>query len=201
MSPLPQRVVKVGGSLLDLPQLDVALCAWLERQAPARTVLVAGGGVWVEAVRAAQQRHHFPDEDAHWLSVRAMTVTARLLARVVRATLCATSLAESAARLAGERLVVLDPEAFLREEECHLPGPRLPACWDTTSDSIAARLAAALGACELVLLKSRLPTATTRYGTAQEGYVDGFFPRAARPLATVRCVDLRDAAWPERVLD
>ena len=45
------RVVKVGGSLLDLPQLPQKLRMWLAAQSPAHNVLVVGGGPLVEQVR------------------------------------------------------------------------------------------------------------------------------------------------------
>jgi aspartokinase-like uncharacterized kinase len=58
----------------------------------------------------------------------------------------------------------------------------LPANWSVTSDSIAGRLAIALGADELALLKSVSPpvnrdTAHWLSELAVAGYVDSFFPK------------------------
>ncbi|NUQ61799.1 MAG: hypothetical protein HUU20_04880 [Pirellulales bacterium] len=72
-------------------------------------------------------------------------------------------------------------------------GPRLPHTWDVTSDSIAAALAAALSARELVLLKScaRPEPWSSLREAAEAGYVDRFLPVAAAGLDRVRFVDLR----------
>jgi hypothetical protein len=73
-----------------------------------------------------------------------------------------------------------------------MSGHRLPANWSSTSDSIAARLGQAIGANELVLLKSAtLSPPVNRRAAAQTGYVDAFFPFASMALQHVRCVDLR----------
>jgi hypothetical protein len=102
--------------------------------------------------------------------------------------------------IAAGRLVLFEPEQFLREVEPKLVSRPLPHTWDVTSDSIAARLAAVLQACELVLLKSTLPQPGTEIDrAAAEGYVDRYFPVAARGLA-VRAVNLRDDAFAEHVL-
>jgi aspartokinase-like uncharacterized kinase len=80
----------------------------------------------------------------------------------------------------------------LRHGEPRLPGTRLPANWDVTSDSIAARLAVALRAEELVLLKSTLPDAHLEVEElSQSGLVDTMFPRLCGELPAVRIVNLR----------
>src|SRR5690606_33918929 len=90
-------------------------------------------------------------------------------------------------------LYLFDPRRFLETVEPHLPGEALPIGWQTTSDSIAARVARVLTAGELVLLKSAPPDARWWPSTAAErGYVDKHFPVAAAGLV-VRCVDLRAA--------
>jgi hypothetical protein len=65
-----------------------------------------------------------------------------------------------------------------------------------TSDSIAARVASAVGACELVLMKSAPPDIpVTCEGQAQSARVDPYFPLASRGLL-IRYVNLRN---PEAV--
>ena len=46
MTAVPVRIVKVGGSLLDFPQLVPSLERFLGCQSPAATVMVCGGGPW-----------------------------------------------------------------------------------------------------------------------------------------------------------
>jgi len=64
----------------------------------------------------------------------------------------------------------------------------LPHAWSVTSDSIAARLAQAVAAGELVLLKSAAPPPDL--GAAD--YVDEWFATAARDVPSVRIVNLRE---------
>ena len=73
----------------------------------------------------------------------------------------------------------------------------LPCTWQVTSDSIAARVAARIGADELVLLKSTLPSAASDLEYwSRHGFVDGYFASAAAGLA-VRAVNLRDTRYAE----
>jgi aspartokinase-like uncharacterized kinase len=97
-------------------------------------------------------------------------------------------------------LCVLDVERFLRAS-ANVPGRmQLPFGWEVTSDSIAASVADATHAEELVLLKSTaLPAALTRSAAAEAGFVDSFFPHASRNLGHIRWVDLRGRS-PERCL-
>ncbi len=92
----------------------------------------------------------------------------------------------------------------MRDDEPKMSGPLLPHDWQTTSDSIAARLAEALAArtgkpVQLVLLKSALPPGdvTTLQQAADVGYVDQVLPTFAERVARIRCVNLRGAGWPE----
>ena len=190
MSPSIGPVVKVGGSLFDQPNLGDLLHHWLARQHPAPAVLIAGGGPWVEAIRAADQRFRLGEETAHWLSISALRLTAQLLSSLLPG-LGWTSDITQVRRSAGQ-VFVLDVEDFLRHVEPRLGGTPLPHNWHVTSDSIAARVAAAIGSTELVLLKSSLPLEGTSVRRAAElGYVDRFFPVAASPIGRIRFVNLR----------
>ena len=83
------------------------------------------------------------------------------------------------------------PCGFLEELDEGRPDA-LPASWDVTTDSIAARIAVRLGAGRLALLKSAdLPEGITREEAARLGLVDARFPRVARSLDQVECVFLR----------
>lgn len=187
-SPLSVRVVKVGGSLLGWKDFPSALNSWLAQQRPAMNVLIAGGGEFADAIRRADATHGLGDEAAHWLCVDALSVTARLLSALVNVSVVTQT--ESLPTIAPYTCV-LDPAPFLRTAEPLLISAPLPHTWGVTSDSIAARIAEHLAACELVLLKSCLPAK----GVA--GYVDEYFPIAAANLARVRCVNLRGRDFEE----
>jgi aspartokinase-like uncharacterized kinase len=180
------RVVKLGGSLLDWPELPVALREWLATQPPAANLLIVGGGSLVEAVRALDRIHELSDEGAHWLAIRAMGVTATLVAELLDVPLIDSRVDSQGLR---EGVCVLNVERLLREDAAG-PDP-LPASWQVTSDSIAARAARVVGATELVLLKSAPPTVASDHAAwSQEGYVDAYFPIASKGL-TVRAVNIR----------
>src|SRR5215467_4429680 len=75
---LPSVVVKLGGSLIASPHLQ----AWLAALAASRgaAVIVAGGGPFADAVRAAQEQHPFDDRAAHRMAILAMEQYALMLA-------------------------------------------------------------------------------------------------------------------------
>jgi aspartokinase-like uncharacterized kinase len=187
------RVVKVGGSLLGWPPLPKALRDWLDRQSPAVNVLICGGGQIVDVIRKAAADFSLDEEAAHWLCIDALFVNARLLHEILSETAFSDRFDDfDFTAVEKNRVVIFDPREFLRQREAERPGCVLPHTWGATSDSIAARVAEVLQADELVLLKSATaPANATVADLAACGYVDSHFPRAARDLAQVQMVNLR----------
>ncbi|MEX2093102.1 MAG: hypothetical protein WD971_10520 [Pirellulales bacterium] len=178
-------VVKVGGSLLDSPELPRRLRAWLAAETAAQhdthVVLIAGGGKWVDAIRHLDAHTPLGDERAHWICIALMDVTAGLIGAMLPELCTTSSLAEVESRLLVPGVTLLRPGEFVRECEPTLAGTRLPANWSVSSDSIAGRLAIVLGADEVVLLKSAPPPTTPNghdwlAGLAAARYVDAFLP-------------------------
>jgi 5-(aminomethyl)-3-furanmethanol phosphate kinase len=191
------RVVKVGGSLWDCPQLGDDLRRWLGRQSDAHHILVAGGGGWADLIRQADVRFGLNQYAAHWLCVRAMRITARLLAELLPEATLVVDFERLHCGHSSSGPTIFDPWSFLRSIEPHRPGPQLPQSWDVTSDSIAGRLAIVLPADELVLLKSTSPGAeVTIDAMTHAGYVDPFFATLAPHLPPLRVVDFRAADFP-----
>lgn len=191
------RVIKLGGSLLDCPDLSDRFSCWLTKQSPATNVVIAGGGAIVEALRQLDRVQAMPPETAHGLAIHAMSMTAALAAEL----LPDSSLVRCANELVAcdrNGPLVFDVAEFMRDDA--QLADALPCNWDVTSDSIAARVASRLAACELVLLKSALPAErATRERLAGQGFVDAHFPVAAASMS-VRCVNLRHAAFPQSAL-
>jgi aspartokinase-like uncharacterized kinase len=193
--------VKVGGSLFDLPDLRERLEAWRKRQPPATNLFIAGGGNFAEALRELDRLHHLGERDVHWLSIEAMSITAKFLRSLLHVGLLRScDEIQDAAHDTRPTEWVLDPLMFYDEEEPCLPGTKLPTSASVTSDSIAARLAEVTHADELVLLKSRLPDSASIATESSAGYVDEFFPSIASTLKRVRCVNLRDDDFAELAL-
>ena len=141
-------VVKVGGAICrDQAALRLALEAIgrLARHQP--LVVVPGGGAFADQVRLAQRELGFSDDAAHWMAILAMDQVAQLIAdRLPGAGLVHHPAEIAAARRAG-LIPVLAPHAWMRQVDA------LPHSWNVTGDSIAAFVADALGATELILLK------------------------------------------------
>lgn len=193
---MPRRVVKLGGSLLSRPDVWTRLERWLARE-PAATVLVVGGGTVVEAIRDLDRVHGLDPVEAHWWCIEIMARQAQLAHRRLTGSRLVEQLHELAEINTPPSLAIFNPFPLLREDDA-LRNDRLPASWDVTSDSIAARIASRSRADELVLLKSTLPTTDTVDSLAASGFVDAYFPVVARELAAVRVVDLADDAFTER---
>lgn len=194
------RVVKVGGSLLDMNDLANRLRKWLAVQTPAHHVLLVGGGALVEQVRRWHAEQPLSESAAHWMCVDLMTVTAHLLHdRLPEFTLVEDD--RLLCQRVGQRnCTIFSPARWLRHSEPHLPGLKLPANWEVTSDSIAARLAIVLQADELLLLKSALPNPGEKVQQwTSGGFVDQFFPALSSDLPPTRIVNLRDL--PHRTME
>jgi aspartokinase-like uncharacterized kinase len=175
MSP---TVVKVGGSLFDLPDLGPMLRRWLAQDAPPRVLLVPGGGPTADVIRAFDERFRLGEEAAHWLALRALTVNAHLLAELVGGVVVGGW--EGCPTVWGEqRVPVLDGFAFAATDEAR--PDHLPHSWAVTSDSLAARAAVVGGAGRLILLKSvAVPEGVDWFEAARRGWVDDCFPTVLR---------------------
>jgi aspartokinase-like uncharacterized kinase len=186
-------VVKVGGSLLELPGLGPKLAAWLGTLGQREVLLVPGGGTAADMVRDLDQRHGLGEEASHWLALRSLTLTAHLVAAILSPSQPATVVEriEDAPPLWQQGVVpVLDLHAFALQDE--LRPDHLPHGWNVTSDSLAARVAYVAGARALVLLKSAtIPPEMSWEEAGRQGYVDPYFAQAVGRGVRVRAVNLR----------
>ncbi len=190
------RVVKIGGSLLDLPDLPERVLTWLSKQTAAYHVLVVGGGAWVDLVRQANATRPMDDVAAHWLCIELMNFTARLFHSWCPEIPLVENCDLSVLRSADCDATIFAPAAWLRQNEPALPGTRLTPDWETTSDAIAGRLAVALDAEEFVLMKSTHPEQHTLHdlkALAAGGYADPMLARLSSELPPTRWTNLRSS--------
>jgi aspartokinase-like uncharacterized kinase len=192
-------VVKVGGSLLDLPDLGTRLPSWLATLPPEDiVVLVPGGGPTTDVIRALDQRFELGEERAHWLALRALTLNAHILACLLPGARIIKQLID--AFVVGSRLCLLDCHGFASLDEQAVNGNPLPHHWDATSDSVAARVAVAWRAARLILLKSvTIPPTLNWEDAGRAGLVDPLFPEvvaAAEGRLEVSAVNLRSWQMP-----
>lgn len=193
-SALPSVVVKVGGSLLDWPELPGRLADFLASDVGrlSRVVLIAGGGPTVDVIRRLDQVHQFGEAESHWLAIDALDLTARILGRLLPDARVIDDDADvQTCWDAGVQPILSPGRIFRKLDSCSDSG--LPATWDVTSDSIAAWIAERLGADRLILIKSRgMPAGSSRSDAVAAGFVDPLFPAAARSLRRVDYRNLRD---------
>lgn len=186
-------VVKVGGSLYDLPDLGQRLRQWL-RHYPVRNILVIpGGGPLLDVLRGLDKVHGLGEEASHWLALEALRVNAHFLKRILPGSAVIHHLDERLPLFCAGVPAIVDMLSFARDDSRR--SGTLPELWAVTSDSLAVRVAAVAAAHEVVLLKSRsIPAADNWEEAARQGWVDAYFPEALRqhrqPLS-VRAVDLR----------
>jgi aspartokinase-like uncharacterized kinase len=199
-----RTVVKVGGSLLDWPELPRRLAAFLggrrARLPSERTMLIAGGGRAADLVRTLDRIHQLGDERAHQLALHALELTANILAQLVSGSTVIDRLGALDDAWNAGSIPILAPRSSIIELARTAP-TILPATWNVTSDSIAAWIADALRADTLVLLKSApLPEAASRRDAARLGLVDPMFPAVSESLARVEYLNLREVELDLRVL-
>ena len=168
-------VVKVGGSLYDLPDLGRRLRQWLDAQPTHRVLIVPGGGTAADLVRQADALDRLGEERCHWLAIRALSFTAHVLAARLPGGQVLEDLAQCEAVWQRGQTPILDMHAFaLADEACP---DHLPYRWSVTSDSLAARVAIVAGIPELRLLKSCASQSGWSWSDAADrGVVDAAFP-------------------------
>lgn len=77
------RVLKLGGSLLLLPDWPRRLTSWLELHPAPLNLLLVGGGQIVDAVRELDAQHDLPTAFAHWLCIDLLSATARIAGQLL----------------------------------------------------------------------------------------------------------------------
>jgi 5-(aminomethyl)-3-furanmethanol phosphate kinase len=173
-------VFKLGGSLLTCPDLADRVLAVVRLRPGARVLIVVGGGEAADVVRAWSRLHALPEDDAHWIAIRSMSVTRALVRQMLPDSEEVVSTSEAESIWESERKpLLLDVESYLRQVEA-AEADALPHSWDVTSDSIAAWIASHWSADELVLLKSTplAPGVSLTLAQRRE-LVDVHFPRIA----------------------
>ena len=145
MAPDRPIVVKLGGSFAYSDYLQ----QWIETLATCggRVVIVPGGGPFADAVRLAQVRMRFDDRAAHHMAVLAMEQYGRALASFNSVLSPADSEGAIERDLTEKRVPVWMPSAMV------LGATDIAQSWSVTSDSLAAWLAAKIGASRLWIIK------------------------------------------------
>lgn len=195
------RVIKLGGSLLTMPQLREKFHRWCRENPHPLTLVIVGGGGFVDAVRAIDKANSLAEDFAHWVCIDLMRHTARLAHRILGDVELYETMDELQQPFSGSKKDVTTPIiavvqvgiCFARE----YPNMGLPESWDVTSDALAAAFGSMHAAEELVIMKSiDVPIGDEPIGDEQledlaaAGIVDSYFPELACEF-NVRFVNLR----------
>lgn len=191
-------MLKLGGSLLDWSGLREGLRRWRAAFPAACDLLIVGGGAAANWVREADRVHRLGDDVAHRLAIDAMQFNAEFAAALWPEAQWCEGLQQLTT--AADGLWLLRPWPALSDAEQARYGAPLLHSWDVTSDSIAAWVAQAIGARELVLFKSSLPSDDAMQMAIDAGYVDRHFAIAARGIETITAVNLRSEDFASRRL-
>lgn len=174
-------VVKIGGSLADdRATLDTLADAFATTSA--RVVIVPGGGLFADAVRAVQASLGYSDRLAHVQALAAMNLFAEVLADLYKPLVLAATRSDVDAAHAAGRVPVFRMDRLLSG------GGGIPVGWHVTSDSLAAWLAFEFSAAGLILVKSTDgPNLSGAAALSADGLVDSAFPTfAARLTCPIR---------------
>lgn len=197
----PSTIIKLGGSLLGVPDLAGRLASFLGDFSRPRPILLCGGGEAVDLLRRWDRIYDIGDEPSHWIALRLLSVNSRIVARILpRHVVLVDSPEDCPLAWERQRVPLYDPFHFIADVDTDSLSP-LPRRWRVTGDSIAARMATTFGAEELVLLKSvTLPARLSYVEAAKREHVDPHFPAAARGIPRVVSVNLREVDPRESVL-
>ncbi|MFT3730605.1 MAG: uridylate kinase [Hyphomicrobium sp.] len=163
-------VIKVGGSLAETGRLSTVLRMIARARIP--LVIVPGGGPFADAVRDLQSKMQFDDAVAHRLAMLAMEQMAEVIADRQPGMKLARTVDDISDTVMDGQIPVWAPLQMLGSDRT------IAESWDSTSDTLAARLAELLGA-RLVLLKSVSVKDTAADELAKKGVLDQEFPRIA----------------------
>lgn len=177
-------VIKVGGALLRDPGALRTTVSAIDAAARERSLLIVpGGGPFADAVRVVDRAHALPATTAHWLAILGMEQFGVMLASRFAHAVMVHRRGEVARAHTRDTLPVLAPYRWLREAD------PLPHSWDVTSDSIAAWVAAQVGAHRLILIKAN--------ATGEHDIVDPYFDFVRPPsmALTVLSPALLTGSW------
>jgi aspartokinase-like uncharacterized kinase len=141
-------IVKLGGSLSRADTLIKCLNSVEQNYQGREVVIVPGGGEFADQVRLAQHHWQFDDKTAHNMAILAMQQMALLIKGLKDDFFIARSVTDIRKQLHRQKIIIWSPD--IAELQC----AAIQASWDITSDSLAAWLATALSATELILVKS-----------------------------------------------
>ena len=174
-------VVKLGGSLLTLPDLAERLRAIVRLLHPHEALIIVGGGEAADEIRRQDERCGLSATQAHWHAIAAMTFNAEIVSRICGCLPVVSNRIDAEIAWQHHEAVLLDANAFLRTEQTtHFRS--LPESWSVTSDSIAAFVAIHWPAKQVVFCKACDLMSPHIERLCQDGLLDEWLLNLHTPL-------------------
>ena len=174
-------VVKLGGSLLTLPDLAERLRAIVRLLHPHEALIIVGGGEAADEIRRQDERCGLSATQAHWHAIAAMTFNAEIVSRICGCLPVVSNRIDAEIAWQHHEAVLLDANAFLRTEQAtHFRS--LPESWSVTSDSIAAFVAIHWPAKQVVFCKACDLMSPHIERLCQDGLLDEWLLNLHTPL-------------------
>lgn len=192
-------VVKLGGSLLALPDLAERVQTVLKLLDPHKVLIIVGGGAAADEIRQLEECCGLTATQAHWDSIAAMTFNAEIVSRSCGRLPVVSNRIDAEMAWQHHEGALLNAAAFLRTEQA-TQCRSLPESWSVTSDSIAAFVSLHWPSEQLVFCKSCDLISPDIDQICQDGLLDAWFPNLLTPLqqsdVQLRWLNLR-AAIPQ----
>ena len=177
-------VLKLGGSLLAIPDLMNRLETVIERLRPSPVLIVPGGGAAADVIRDLDRKLQLSPEKAHCDAIAAMSHNAALLCRLNKSLRLVRNYDEALHVWSAGHSAVLDADSFLFDQPDNNTGDSLSASWDITSDSIAAWTARQWQADRIILAKSCDAPERNLSALCQLGLIDRAFEKTVGNVRT-----------------
>jgi aspartokinase-like uncharacterized kinase len=186
-------VVKLGGSLEQSGTVLDCLNQIERCYQNIPVVIVPGGGVFADQVRLAQTRWQFDDRSAHLMALLAMQQMALLIKGLKNQFALARSVTEIKVCSGHAQTLIWLPDIY------ELDAAGIPASWDFTSDSLAAWLAGAVSANDLILVKSAaIEPNLSLSDLAAQNIVDNAFCKTVQNASfNIHIINTQTSPWPK----
>ena len=176
MIPTSPVLVKVGGSLVALPDLAERILSLLKLLNGRKLLFIIGGGAAADEIRRLDECCGLLPGRAHWDAIHAMTFNSKLLSRVLEFLPVVSNKHQAVMAWQDHSAIMLDSRTFLREAYGGF-SRRLPESWDVTSDSIAVSVALDWPCDQVLFCKSCPPVSLQLADVCNAGQLDAYMPK------------------------
>lgn len=176
MMPTSLVVVKLGGSLLVLPDLADRLHSVVKHLRGQKVLMVVGGGAAADEIRRLNDSYGLSPARVHWDAIAAMSFNTAMVSRVLGCLPVVSNQFEAQTAWKNQEVVLVEPTLFLRKLPTTI-AQHLPESWSVTSDSIAAFIALHWPSLQLLFCKSCNLLSDSIEEVCDAGLLDAWFPK------------------------